>query len=80
MAIGTVIVLVAYVLPKFKTFFKSFDAKLPLPTRMLLGVSDFLERLVAVIVARRRRRGRRDLPGRRTCRPSAGSDGATGCS
>ena len=41
MSIGTVILLVSYVLPKFKTFFKSFDAKLPLPTRMLLSVGDF---------------------------------------
>jgi type IV pilus assembly protein PilC len=30
------------VLPKFKTFFEDFDARLPLPTRMLLWVTDFL--------------------------------------
>ena len=30
-------------MPKFVTFFKSFNAKLPLPTRMLLGVSNFVE-------------------------------------
>ena len=41
MSIGTVILLVSYVLPKFKGFFASFDAKLPLPTRMLLAVGDF---------------------------------------
>jgi type IV pilus assembly protein PilC len=42
MAMITVVVLVVYVLPKFETFFQSFDAKLPLPTRMLLGFSRFL--------------------------------------
>lgn len=42
MSIVTIIVLAAYVLPKFKVFFESLDAKLPLPTRMLLAVTDFL--------------------------------------
>lgn len=38
----TVLVLAIYVLPKFKTFFASLHAKLPLPTRMLLAFTDFL--------------------------------------
>lgn len=42
MAVVTIIVLATYVLPRFKTFFASLDAKLPLPTRMLLAVTDFL--------------------------------------
>src|SRR3954452_3814000 len=42
MAAGTVIVLSAYVLPKFKDFFESLDANLPLATRMLLGFTRFL--------------------------------------
>jgi type IV pilus assembly protein PilC len=42
MSAVTVIVLAAFVLPKFKVFFKSLDAKLPLPTRMLLAITDFL--------------------------------------
>jgi type IV pilus assembly protein PilC len=42
MSVVTITVLAAYVLPKFKVFFKSLHAKLPLPTRMLLGVTDFL--------------------------------------
>ena len=42
MSVVTVVVLAAWVLPKFKVFFKSLDAKLPLPTRMLLAVTDFL--------------------------------------
>src|SRR5207248_9284165 len=40
MSILTVIVLVAYVLPRFKTFFESFHAKLPLTTRMLISVGN----------------------------------------
>jgi len=31
-----------YVLPKFKDFFASLDARLPLSTRILLGVTDFI--------------------------------------
>jgi type IV pilus assembly protein PilC len=42
MAIGTVAVLVTYVLPRFQDFFKSFKAKLPLPTRMLISFGDFM--------------------------------------
>jgi len=42
MSVVTVVVLSVYVLPKFKDFFKSLDAKLPLPTRMLMSFTDFL--------------------------------------
>lgn len=42
MSVGTVLVLAVYVLPKFETFFRDLDAELPLPTRMLLGITDFL--------------------------------------
>ncbi|MEQ6900029.1 type II secretion system F family protein [Nocardioides sp. YIM 152588] len=42
MSIFTVVVLSVYVLPKFKEFFAELDAELPLPTRMLLAVTDFL--------------------------------------
>jgi type IV pilus assembly protein PilC len=41
MSIGVVVVLAAFVMPRFVVFFKSLDAKLPLPTRMLLGASSF---------------------------------------
>jgi len=41
LAIVTVVILVAWVLPRFKTFFESFDAKLPLATRILLSIADF---------------------------------------
>lgn len=42
MSVLTVLVLAIYVLPKFEDFFADLDAELPLPTRMLLGFTDFL--------------------------------------
>jgi len=42
MSIFTVGVLAIYVLPKFEAFFQDLDAELPLPTRILLGFTDFL--------------------------------------
>jgi type IV pilus assembly protein PilC len=42
MSLVTVVVLASFVLPRFKVFFDSLDAELPLPTRMLLAVTDFL--------------------------------------
>ncbi|MGQ0843282.1 MAG: type II secretion system F family protein [Sporichthyaceae bacterium] len=42
MSCATIGVLAVYVLPKFTDFFESLDAELPLPTRMLLGMTDFL--------------------------------------
>ena len=65
----------SFVLPKFKDFYTSLDADLPLPTRMLLGFTDFIADVVAghrsacspsrswLGVARARRR--------RTARPAA---------
>jgi len=54
MAIGTVIVLSTFVLPRFKTFFQSFHATLPLPTRMLIAFTGFISKdwiyIVAVLV------------------------------
>jgi type IV pilus assembly protein PilC len=70
MAVVTVVVLATFVLPKFRTFFSSLNAKLPLPTRMLLSISGFISTwwyaiagiiLVAVIsfvALRRSRQGR----------------------
>jgi type IV pilus assembly protein PilC len=42
LAIGAVVVLSVFVLPKFQDFFTSLDAKLPLATRMLLSTTHFL--------------------------------------
>jgi type IV pilus assembly protein PilC len=41
MSVVVVVVLVSFVLPRFKTFFADLNAKLPLPTRILLAISDF---------------------------------------
>jgi type IV pilus assembly protein PilC len=43
MSLVVVIVLVAFVLPRFRHFFNDLNAKLPLPTRMLLAVTDFTQ-------------------------------------
>ncbi|MGZ4689023.1 MAG: type II secretion system F family protein [Acidimicrobiia bacterium] len=50
MSIVTVVILVAFVLPRFTGFFKEFDAKLPLPTQMLLDFSDFTQQWWFAIV------------------------------
>jgi type IV pilus assembly protein PilC len=50
MSVVTVAVLAGFVLPRFKTFFASLDAKLPLPTRMLLAVTDFLTQWWLVLI------------------------------
>jgi len=42
MSIATVAVLSIFVLPRFRDFFSSLGAKLPLPTRMLLATSGFV--------------------------------------
>jgi type IV pilus assembly protein PilC len=42
MAAGTVVVLAGFVLPRFKVFFAGMNATLPLPTRILLALTDFL--------------------------------------
>lgn len=42
LAIVVSVVLVVYVLPKFKVFFISLHAKLPLPTRMLLAFANWI--------------------------------------
>lgn len=55
MAVVVVVVLATFVMPKFVTFFKSFNAQLPLPTRMLLSISNFVNHwwwaIFAVLVA-----------------------------
>ncbi len=42
MSLVTVVVLSTFVLPRFKVFFAGLNAKLPLPTRMLLTMTDFM--------------------------------------
>ncbi len=40
LALSVSTLLVTFVLPKFRVFFAAYDQELPLPTRMLLGLSD----------------------------------------
>jgi type IV pilus assembly protein PilC len=42
MSMITVAILAVYVLPKFEVFFADLDAELPLPTRILMGITGFL--------------------------------------
>ncbi len=51
MSIVTVIILTVFVLPKFTKFFKNLQAKLPLPTRMLLSASAAFQHLWFVWIA-----------------------------
>jgi type II secretory pathway component PulF len=54
--LGTVVVLMVWVIPKFSTFFTSLGHQLPLPTRLVLEVSSMLARtwpfvlIIAVLI------------------------------
>jgi len=73
LAVVTIVVLAAFVLPKFKTFFDSLNAKLPLPTRMLLSISGFISQwwwailgimllaVIGLVAMRRSTKGRAKL-------------------
>ncbi|EYT82694.1 type II secretion system F family protein [Streptomyces andamanensis] len=50
LAVGVVLVLVLFVLPRFKVFFESFHAELPLTTRLLLGFTDFVTAWYPVVL------------------------------
>lgn len=41
-SILVVLIIVVFAIPKFADFFADFDAELPLPTRMLMNVADFV--------------------------------------
>jgi type IV pilus assembly protein PilC len=51
MSVVVVIILVGFVLPRFKTFFSDLNAKLPLPTRILLSFSDTLTANLVLIIS-----------------------------
>jgi len=42
MSLVTVVVLIGFVLPKFRTFFEGFDAELPMTTKLLLDLGGFM--------------------------------------
>jgi type IV pilus assembly protein PilC len=70
LSIVAIVVITAFVLPRFKVFFNSLHAKLPLPTRILISIADFFVNdwfvfagivvliALAVILATSTRRGR----------------------
>jgi type IV pilus assembly protein PilC len=43
LSIVVCLVIVVFAIPRFAQFFDEFDAELPLPTRMLMAVSDFVQ-------------------------------------
>ena len=51
MAVIITIVLLVKVIPVFGTIYDSFDATLPLPTQMLLTVSDLLRKYLPLVIA-----------------------------
>lgn len=75
MAVVTVVILAAFVMPKFEDFFADLGAELPLITRMLLAVTHFVSTwwwalallalvvVLAFVVTRRSPRGRAKLDG-----------------
>ena len=48
-AVLVVSIIVIFVIPKFAEFFESFDAELPLPTRMLMAIADFVSSTAGAI-------------------------------
>ncbi len=42
-AMGAIVILLLFVIPTFQTMFASFNQELPLPTRIVIGLSDFLQ-------------------------------------
>jgi type IV pilus assembly protein PilC len=75
MSVVTVVVLAAFVLPRFRVFFTSLGAKLPLPTRLMLSMSGFVSKwwyvifgvvvliVIGFVAMRRSRQGRARLDG-----------------
>lgn len=51
MAITLVVVLMIFVIPVFQDMFKSFGSKLPLPTQILIDISNFLQAYILFIGA-----------------------------
>lgn len=43
LSIAVCLVIVVFAIPRFAEFFADFDAELPLPTRMLMSIADFVE-------------------------------------
>lgn len=44
------VVIMTFVVPKFQAMFSQFGAKLPLPTRILIGTSDFFQNYIILVI------------------------------
>lgn len=51
LSLATVALLAGYVLPRFKPLFEELGAELPLPTRMMLGVSTIFTDYLLIVIA-----------------------------
>ncbi len=51
MSLGLIIILIAKVIPSFTQFYVNFDSALPLPTRMVIGLSDFVQQNLLYLIA-----------------------------
>jgi type IV pilus assembly protein PilC len=49
-SIVVVAIITIFVIPKFAEFFKSFGAQLPLPTRMLIAIANFVQSTTGLVV------------------------------
>lgn len=49
LALGVCLVIVVFAIPRFAEFFEGFDAELPLPTRMLMAVADFVQSTAGLV-------------------------------
>jgi type II secretory pathway component PulF len=49
--LGTVLVLIVWVIPTFSSFFASLEQQLPLPTRIIMGLSSVLGKAAPLLVA-----------------------------
>jgi len=51
LAAGLVVILMTYVIPSFSGFYVQFEAELPLPTRLVIGLADFIRNNLILIGA-----------------------------
>jgi len=49
-AVGAIAILLLFVIPTFQEMFASFDQALPLPTRIVIAMSDFLQNYILFLV------------------------------
>ena len=50
-AIGIVVCIMVFVIPTFADLFKNMNATLPLPTRIVMGISDFMAAYIVPVIA-----------------------------